>query len=136
MQEGKEEEEMEVNTLIFLVTGDGVDPYGTRSMLSARYNNAPDYILSFIGWLSTPPVEWQQTMDFIAIEASPIPGRIYVNGQLTDNDLTKLFLVITTRKKQSYHYWSIGGGLDEFFFVFFANLFNVDQKHNYNRSTL
>ena len=105
LQERKEEEEeMEVNTLIFLVTGDGADPYGTRSMLFWHYNNAPDYILSFIGWLNTPTGRVARDDGLIAIEASPIPGRIYVNGQLTGNDLTKFFLVITDSKKQSYHY--------------------------------
>ena len=102
------------NKLIFFVTGNGEDPHGTQSTLFMRYEGGPDYIVLFIKWLNTPNGRVATDDGLITIEVSPDPGRIYVNGQITDNDLTKFFLTITDLRKIILPLLSINGGVDEF----------------------
>ena len=106
VQEEDKEEGMEYagildpNRLILLVTGEGADPYNTMSLLLRYFNDVPPYMRSFIEWFGTPHGRLATDDAGITIEASPKPGRIYVEGVLTDNDFSVFLSVCANLAKK------------------------------------
>ena len=105
---------LDPNRLIMLVTGGGDDPENTLSLLLRYFANAPPFMHAFIGWFDTAHGRLATDEGRINIEASPNPGRVYVEGALTDNDFSTFLTVCLDNRKRPLPLLSIAGGPDDF----------------------
>ena len=87
-------------------------PEHTLSLLLQYYVNTPPAVQAFIGWFTTAHGRLATDEGRISIEASPNPGRIYVENSLTDNDFNT-FLSVCFRKRP-LPLLSIAGGPENF----------------------
>ena len=125
---------LDPNRLIILVTGDGDDPEGSRSLLARHFYDVPDYMHAFLAWLGTPHGRLATDDAAITIEASPNPGRIWVGGAVTNNDLDTFLTVVSDPRKKRLGLLSITGGVDEFD-IFVKSVIGADSEWDINFQT-
>ena len=94
---------MILRTLSLMLRYFGGDPSAT-----------PPYVYAFINWFATAHGRVATDDGGITIEASPNPGRVYVAGIATDNNLDRFFAVLADPTKKAFEVLSIAGGTDDF----------------------
>ena len=133
-EEGMEYATLDPNRLIMLVTGGGDDPENTISLLLRYFASAPPFMHAFIGWFDTAHGRLATDEGRITIEASPNPGRVYVEGALTDNDFSTFLSVCLDNRKRPLPLLSIAGGPDDFD-NFARNAAQHDNEYDINFQT-